>query len=166
MGRAAVMGNGGQSGMLASEFASLWTSKLGKTKVGNGPSGLVMPGSMGNSQNPGDFSVHDQGRISASDVVPTMNTTRAEEVQQEKDRKAAMPSYGDAIAIAVKNEWSVLTPFRALGHYDPDPDFKLTEDKLRAYGDSIPDAYLDEFADAVSDEHADANLKASFPSPA
>ncbi|MBZ5864391.1 hypothetical protein LAG72_25030, partial [Escherichia coli] len=124
IGRAAVVGNGGQTGMLASEFANLWTSKLGDTVVGSGAGGLVMPGSMGNSQNPGDFSVHDQGRVSASDVVPTMNTTRAEEVQQEKDRKAIMPGYGEAIATAVKNEWSVLTPFRALGHYDPEPDYK------------------------------------------
>ncbi|QXV74666.1 putative internal virion protein [Rhizobium phage RHEph21] len=156
IGRAAVVGNGGQTGMLASEFANLWTSKLGDTVVGSGAGGLVMPGSMGNSQNPGDFSVHDQGRVSASDVVPTMNTTRAEEVQQEKDRKAIMPGYGEAIATAVKNEWSVLTPFRALGHYDPEPDYKLTEEKLKTFGQNIPDDYLDEFEDAVSDEHAEA----------
>ncbi|UIL29746.1 hypothetical protein LZK75_11420 [Rhizobium leguminosarum] len=56
----------------------------------------------------------------------------------------------------MKNEWSVLTPFRALGHFDPEPDYKLTEDKLRAFGQSIPDDYLDEFEDAVSDEHAEA----------
>ncbi|SCW77031.1 Transglycosylase SLT domain-containing protein [Rhizobium mongolense subsp. loessense] len=156
VGRAAVVGNGGQTGMLASEFAGLWAKKMGDTVVGNGPAGLVMPGSMGNSQNPGDFSVHDQGRISTSDVVPTMNVTRAEEVQQEKDRQAAQPSYGDAIATAVKNEWSILTPFRALGHYDPEPDYKLTKEKLEAFGQSIPDEYLDEFEDAVSDEHAAA----------
>ncbi|UIL29745.1 lytic transglycosylase domain-containing protein [Rhizobium leguminosarum] len=93
VGRAAVLGNAGQTGMTAAEFANLWINKIGSTKVGNGP-GLVMPGSMANSQNPGDFSVHDQGRVSASDVIPTMNTTRAEEVQQEKDRQAMMPSFG------------------------------------------------------------------------
>ncbi|ARO29954.1 lytic murein transglycosylase-related protein [Rhizobium sp. NXC14] len=156
IGRAAVIGNAGQTGMTASEFASLWTKKMDGTTVGNGPSGIVLPGSMGNSQNPGDYSVHDQGRISASDVVPTMNLTRAEEVQQEKDRVAAQPSYGEAIKTAVKNEWSVLTPFRALGHYDPEPDYKLTKEKLEAFGRSIPDDYLDEFEDAVSDEHAEA----------
>ncbi|MEH7909157.1 transglycosylase SLT domain-containing protein [Rhizobium laguerreae] len=155
VGRAAVLGNAGQTGMTAAEFANLWINKIGSTKVGNGP-GLVMPGSMANSQNPGDFSVHDQGRVSASDVIPTMNTTRAEEVQQEKDRQAMMPSFGEAVATAVKNEWSVLTPFRALGHFDPEPDYKLTEDKLRTFGQSIPDDYLDEFEDAVSDEHAEA----------
>ncbi|MGR9178451.1 transglycosylase SLT domain-containing protein [Rhizobium leguminosarum] len=156
VGRAAVLGNAGQTGMLASEFASLWTKKMDGTTVGSSPSGIVMPGSMGNSQNPGDYSVHDQGRISASDVIPTMNLTRAEEIQQEKDRVAAQPTYGDAIATAVKNEWSVLTPFRALGHYDPEPDYKLTKEKLEAFGRNIPDDYLDEFEDAVSDEHAEA----------
>lgn len=156
VGRDAVVGNAGQTGMTASEFASLWTNKMGSTMAGNGPAGLVMPGSMGNSQTPGDYSVHDQGRISASDVVPTSNLSRPEEVQQEKNRVAAMPSYGDAVATAVKNEWSVLTPFRALGHYDPEPNYKLTKEKLQAFGQNIPDQYLDEFEDAVSDEHAGA----------
>lgn len=154
--QAAITGNGGNIGMSAGEFASLWTKKMGDTVVGNGPAGLVMPGSMGNSMNPGDYSVHNQGRISASDVVPTMNLTRAEEVQQEKDRQAMMPSYGEAIATAVKNEWSILTPFRTLGHYDPDPDFKLTKENLEVYGKGIPTEYLDEFEDAVSEEHAEA----------
>lgn len=157
LGRDKVKLNGGNESMTAGDFASLWDKK-----IANAPgmstslvSGMAPSGSMANS-NDSQFSVDQAGAVSYVDVVTPENFT-----QEEKDRQAAEDeekAYGlvEGAGAAIWNEWSVLAPFRAIGGYDPDPNFKVTEDLVKDYGRDIPDQYLDEFEDSVSEQHMQA----------
>jgi len=159
VGSRAVRDNGGHSGMTAGQFAGLWLKRMGATVPGNGPeveTPSLVPTSMQETNNPGDYNVHTPGIVPTNTVVPTLNTTRTEEVaaQQEADKNAA--GYVEGAEIAIKNNWSVLSPFRTLGHFDEDPNYKLDKPKLEALSRGVPDSMIDEFSDAISDSHAQA----------
>jgi hypothetical protein len=158
LGRKRVLLNGGNETMTAGEFAQLWTKKIDGAQVHTGPvvGGVTPPASMPNSENPEGFNVHDQGTISYADVVPTENLTASETAAREQAMEDQAPSFIEGAKIAAWNEMSILAPFRTLGGFEPDPNYKLTEDRLRELGQGIPDQYLEEFADAISDQHAEA----------
>lgn len=153
LGSKKVLANGGNENMTAAEFAQLWTKKIEGTSV-DAPlvSGGAAPASMEASSD-SKFNVNQPAAISYEDVVP--NTAVPSEVPQQKADPNA-PGFWEGAGLAIYNNWSILAPFRMLGHYEPDPNWRLNQDRLKELRKDIPDEYLSEFEDAVSDQHAQA----------
>lgn len=157
LGRQKVLLNGGNESMTAADFAGLWAKKMGDTQI---PAqalvqGMTPPASMAASNN-SEFNVAQPGRISYTDIAAAQAESRREEIAREQAMEDNEPGFLEGAGLAIKNNWSILAPFRAIGGYDPDPNFRLTRENLTRFGQGIPDQYLDEFEDAVSDQHAEA----------
>lgn len=147
--------NGGDENMTGQDFANLWAAKMGGTTIPSTPlvQGMAPPASMG-AMADSEYSTNDAGQVSFADVVPTLGTTDAERHAAQAEADANKPSLWEGTKIAIGNEWSILTPFRTLGNFEPDMDFRLNEDNLGELAKGIPDEYLGEFSDAVSESHA------------
>lgn len=153
LGTKKVLANGGDKDMTAAEFASLWTKKIEGASTGAPPvSGGAAPASMGASSN-SQFNAGQSAAISYEDVVPN---EAAPDVAPKQAPDPNAPGHLEGLGLAIYNNWSILAPFRALGHQEPDPNWRLTKERLKELRKDIPDEYLDEFEDAVSDQHAQA----------
>ena len=153
LGTRKVLANGGTENMTAREFAQLWTSKIEGANVDTPlVSGGDAPASMAASSN-SQFNVNQPAAISYEDVVPNMATPT---VDPPKPEDPNAPGHLEGLGLAIYNNWSILAPFRMLGHYEPDPNWRLTQDRLKELRRDIPDEYLSDFEDAVSDQHAQA----------
>jgi hypothetical protein len=159
LGRKKVLLNGGDENMTAGEFAALWAKKMGDANYQTPlVTGGQAPASMAASQGNG-FQADQPASVSYEDVVPATSLSQKQEVAQQNALDAAAenaPGFIEGAGLAVWNNWSVLAPFRALGHHDPDPNWTLTEDRMKELGRDIPTEYLSEFEDAISDQHAEA----------
>lgn len=160
VGSKAVKLNGGDLTMSAAAFGGLWIKKLHNVDLGSGPlvGGMAPPASVGNmTDNP--YNVHQETQISYGETAAAMAATDKERREIERQNEEKAYGFIEGAGAAIWNEWSILTPFRAIYGHDADPDYRLDMDKLRGYSEGIPDQYLSEFEDAVSDEHAQAIRK-------
>lgn len=159
VGGKAVRLNAGNDSMTGQQFAGLWTSKFDDalTKIGAPAEarvqGMAPPASMGRMTE-SDYSTDDQGKVSFTDVAPTLGIT--DEQRREQEDAAEGNKYGlfEGAKAAIGNEWAVLSPFRALGKQEPDYDFNLNQENLTKLAEGIPNQYVGEFSDAVSEDHA------------
>jgi hypothetical protein len=153
LGTKKVLANGGNKDMTAAEFASLWTKKIeGASTETPLFSGGAAPASMAASSN-SQYSTRQDAAISYEDVVPNM---AAPDVLPKQPEDPNAPGHLEGAGLAIYNNWSILAPFRMLGHHEPDPKWRLTQDRLKELRKGIPDEYIGEFEDAVSDQHAQA----------
>jgi hypothetical protein len=159
VGAAAVRLNGGSGNMTAQDFANLWIDKAGQRSAQFGGSYIRTPATMGNmtpAANPTYNVLDDSNRQIGFDEIRPADPISDQE-QRLIDLNNQQNSYSllEGAGQAAWNNWSIFTPFRVIGGYNPDPNFQLTGDAImNNYGVDIPEAYFDEFSDAVSDSHA------------
>lgn len=153
----------GEAGSItAGDFAALWSDKLAKRNIGGGYTAAAQTQSMTPN---GEFHITDplnsdktQTPVQSAMPVERANYWETFDAKREAMRKAEeeSPSLFQGALTAIKDEWSILAPFRYIGGYTPDPDYKMGAEEIKQLGQGVPSEYLDAFDDAVSAEHATA----------
>lgn len=97
--------------------------------------------------------VNTKALVDYGDLSPQKRFTLAQMKDAEVAQEEMRPGYFEAAKAAMESEWII--PWAVMGDdFTPDPNFTLTESKLKELGEGIPDQYLDHFSGAMSDAHA------------
>jgi hypothetical protein len=97
---------------------------------------------------------------SKSGVSPAPGTTplpvsdQARKWAERQQADAEGPGFFRTLSNSVKVDWVTSWAFQSAPDFAPDPDFKLTRQKLEELGKGLPDDYLEYFRDAHSEAHA------------
>ncbi|MBN9347590.1 MAG: hypothetical protein J0I48_15570, partial [Devosia sp.] len=107
---------------------------------------------------PNDYQVNDPSHaVGISDVTPVdpYSTAELSAFKRAEAEDAAQVSLWQGVQDAVSEGWSGAFLFEGREDLAPDPDFRMSDERMKQLTEGVPEQYWDRFTASHSDAHAD-----------